>query len=178
MEKVEAIAASVVQQSRTGAEHYRACTGGIREMAETNNAVTAEVLQAVDHVSIVWPRTCGRSKMSSSLASAGEQAVATHARMPEIVQAGRVGLWPAKSFETGEWMRGGSTIEDLFDDKYQPIGNTRPAKFKTRFDDFTDQAVAAAAGESAATTPLADLRYLLSTATATCQRTTANSRSR
>ena len=33
-------------------------------------------------------------------------------------------------------------IEDLFDDRYQPIPNTRPQKFKTRFDDFTDQAVA------------------------------------
>ena len=30
-------------------------------------------------------------------------------------------------------------IEDLFDDKYQPIANTKPQKFKTRFDDFADQ---------------------------------------
>jgi methyl-accepting chemotaxis protein len=33
------------------------------------------------------------------------------------------------------------SVEDLFDDHYQPIPNTRPQKFKTRFDAFTDQNV-------------------------------------
>ena len=33
------------------------------------------------------------------------------------------------------------TIVDLFDENYQAIPNTRPQKFKTRFDDFADQAL-------------------------------------
>ncbi len=31
------------------------------------------------------------------------------------------------------------TLEDLFDRNYQPVPNTRPAKFQTRFDRYTDQ---------------------------------------
>jgi methyl-accepting chemotaxis protein len=34
------------------------------------------------------------------------------------------------------------SVGDLFDDRYQPIPNTKPQKFKTRFDDFTDQSMA------------------------------------
>ncbi|HMW55647.1 methyl-accepting chemotaxis protein [Accumulibacter sp.] len=136
MEKVEAIATAVVQQSRTGqgiAEHVRS----IREMAETNNAATAETLRAVDHVDCLAEnlREIGHV---FKLGSAGEQAVATHARMPAIVQeAARL----ASEILEKALDAGRIRVEDLFDDRYQPIANTRPQKFKTRFDDFTDQAM-------------------------------------
>lgn len=35
------------------------------------------------------------------------------------------------------------TLDDLFDRTYQPIANTLPAKFKTRFDRYTDQVLPA-----------------------------------
>ncbi|MEF8713974.1 MAG: methyl-accepting chemotaxis protein [Accumulibacter sp.] len=136
MEKVEAIAHAVVQQSRTGqgiAEHVRS----IREMAETNDAATAETLQAVDHVDCLAENLREIGSVFK-LGSAGDQAVATHAKMPAIVQ--QAARLASEIFETA-LDAGRIRIEDLFDDRYQPIANTRPQKFKTRFDDFTDQAV-------------------------------------
>ncbi|WP_300451198.1 methyl-accepting chemotaxis protein [Accumulibacter sp.] len=134
MEKVEAIAASVAQQSRTGqsiAEHV----GRIREMAETNNALTEQALVAVDQVQCLAENLKEISNVFQ-LGEAGEQAVATHAQMPEIVgQAAQgVGRMFEQAIDTGR-----IALEELFDDRYQPIPNTRPQKFKTRFDDFTDQ---------------------------------------
>lgn len=35
------------------------------------------------------------------------------------------------------------TLSDLFDRSYQPVANTRPAKFQTRFDRYTDQVLPA-----------------------------------
>jgi methyl-accepting chemotaxis protein len=137
MEKVEAIAAAVAQQSRTGqgiAEHVRR----IREMAETNNAVTAETLLAVDHVECLAENLREIGNVFK-LGPAGEQSVATHTRMPAIVR--QAALVASEIFEKAI-DAGRMRIEDLFDDRYQPIPNTRPQKFKTRFDDFTDQAVA------------------------------------
>ncbi|SBT05077.1 Methyl-accepting chemotaxis sensory transducer [Candidatus Accumulibacter aalborgensis] len=134
MAKVEMIATSVAQQNRTGqaiADHV----GRIREMAETNNAVTAEALLAVDRVECL-AENLREIQNVFKLGSAGEQAVAAHARMPEIVRQAACALGQLfdRAVDSGKM-----TIEELFDDKYQPIGNTRPAKFKTRFDAFTDQ---------------------------------------
>jgi methyl-accepting chemotaxis protein len=84
MEKVDAIAAAVAEQSRSGesiAEHVRR----IREMAETNNALTAETLIAVDHVECLAENLQEIGNVFK-LGPAGEQAVATHARMPAIVR--------------------------------------------------------------------------------------------
>ena len=136
MEKVEAIAAAVVQQSRTGesiAEHVRT----IREMAEANSAVTAETLLAVEHVECL-AENLGEVGNVFKLGPAGEQAAATHARMPATVQqaARAAGELFDKAVDAGR-----ISVEDLFDDHYQPIPNTRPQKFKTRFDAFTDQNV-------------------------------------
>jgi methyl-accepting chemotaxis protein len=56
--------------------------------------------------------------------------------MPDIIKRAAQGISQAldKAVDSGR-----IKIEDLFDDKYQPIPNTKPPKFKTRFDDFTDQ---------------------------------------
>jgi hypothetical protein len=91
------------------------------------------------------------------LGPAGEQAVATHARMPAIVQqAARAGANSSTRRRCGQ-----DQVEDLFDDHYQPIPNTRPQKFKTRFDDFTDQAVVPLQEGSADPAQMADLCDLL-----------------
>jgi methyl-accepting chemotaxis protein len=54
-------------------------------MAETNNAVTAETLMAVDHVECLAENLKEIGNVFK-LGPAGEQAVATHARMPAIVR--------------------------------------------------------------------------------------------
>ena len=70
------------------------------------------------------------------LGNAGEQAVQTHAKMPPIVQraATEVGQILERAVDSGR-----IRLEDLFEQAYQPIPNTKPPKFKTKFDDLTDQ---------------------------------------
>jgi Methyl-accepting chemotaxis protein len=134
MEKVDSIAAAVAQQSRTGqsiADHVRR----IKDMADANNAVAAETLVAVDHVECLAENLREISNVFR-LGPAGDEALATHARMPAIVRQAALGV--ARVFDKAV-DAGKIKIDDLFDDRYQPIANTRPQKFKTRFDDFTDQ---------------------------------------
>jgi methyl-accepting chemotaxis protein len=173
MEKVDSIAAAVAQQSRTGqsiAEHVRR----IREMAETNNAVTAETLLAVDHVECLAENLREIGNVFK-LGPAGEQAVSTHARMPALVRQAALscGADLRQGVDAGRIKRRRSVRRPLPADS-----NTRPQKFKTRFDDFTDQNHGAAAGESARNAPMARCTPSASTATAMCRRTTGNSRSR
>ncbi|MBN8452484.1 methyl-accepting chemotaxis protein [Accumulibacter sp.] len=137
LDKVEAIAAALGQQTRTGdsiAEHVR----NIRQMAEANSTVTEQTLLAVDHVECLAENLKEVGNVFR-LGAAGEQAVAAHSRMPDIVtEAARaVGALLDGAVDAGR-----IGLDDLFDDRYQPIANTRPQKYRTRFDEFTDQAVA------------------------------------
>ncbi|RDE51446.1 MAG: methyl-accepting chemotaxis protein [Candidatus Accumulibacter meliphilus] len=134
MEKVDSIAAAVAQQSRTGqsiADHVRR----IKDMADANNAVAAETLVAVDHVECLAENLREISNVFK-LGPAGEQALSTHARMPALVRQAALSI--AQLFDKAV-DAGRIKVDDLFDDRYQPIANTRPQKYKTRFDDFTDQ---------------------------------------
>ena len=137
LEKVEAIAAAVSQQTRTGAsiaEHV----GNIRQMAEVNSTVSGQTLRAVDHVECLAENLKEVGNVFR-LGAVGEQAVAIHARMPDIVTdaARAVGALLDGAVDAAR-----TSVDDLFDDRYQPIPNTRPQKYRTRFDEFTDQAVA------------------------------------
>ncbi len=134
MEKVDSITAAVARQSRTGqsiADHVRR----IKDMADTNNAVAAETLVAVDHVECLAENLREISNVFK-LGPAGEQALSTHARMPALVRQAALSI--AQLFDKA-LDAGRIKLDDLFDDRYQPIANTRPQKYKTRFDDFTDQ---------------------------------------
>jgi methyl-accepting chemotaxis protein len=124
----------VAQQSRTGqsiADHVRR----IKDMADANNAVAAETLVAVDHVECLAENLREISNVFK-LGPAGEQALSTHARMPALVRQAALSI--AQLFDKA-LDAGRIKLDDLFDDRYQPIANTRPQKYKTRFDDFTDQ---------------------------------------
>jgi len=136
MEKVDAIASAVAQQSRTGhdiADHVRR----IMEMAETNSAAAEKALGEANQLEYLATNLKEIGNVFR-LGPAGDKAVETHARMPEIVNRAAQGIGQIldKAVDSGR-----VKIEDLFDTKYQPIPNTKPQKFKTRFDDFTDQAV-------------------------------------
>jgi methyl-accepting chemotaxis protein len=134
MEKVDAIASAVAQQSQTGhaiAEHLT----NIMEMAETNSAAAEKALSEASQLDYLAANLKEIGNVFK-LGPAGDKAVETHARMPEIVQrtALTISQMLDKAVDSGR-----IKVEDLFDSKYQAIPNTKPAKFKTRFDDFTDQ---------------------------------------
>lgn len=139
MIKVDAIAASVAQQSQTGHEiagHVRR----IMEMAETNSTAADEALGEASQLEYLATNLKEIGNVFK-LGAAGERAVEMHARMPVIVQraALEVSEMLDKAVDSGR-----VKVDDLFDESYQPIANTKPQKFKTRFDEFTDQVVSPA----------------------------------
>ena len=136
MEKVDAIASAVAQQSSAGSD-IAAHVRSIMEMAENNSAAARKTLDEASQLDYLATNLKEIGNVFK-LGLAGEKAVETHARMPAMVQraAREVGALFEKAVDAGR-----IKLEDLFDDKYVPIPNARPQKYKTRFDDFTDQAV-------------------------------------
>jgi methyl-accepting chemotaxis protein len=70
------------------------------------------------------------------LGRAGETAMSIHGRMPGVVQAAAADI--GRAFEAAV-DRGELKLEDLFDQSYQPIANTKPQKFRTRYDAVADR---------------------------------------
>jgi methyl-accepting chemotaxis protein len=70
------------------------------------------------------------------LGQRGEAALAMHARMPDVVRtvASEVGKVLEAAIDRGELR-----LEDAFDQNYVPIPNTKPQKFKTRYDSLADR---------------------------------------
>ena len=134
MEKVDAIATAVAQQSRTGND-IAAHVCNIMDMAETNSASAEKALEEARQLEYLANNLKEIGNVFK-LGAAGDKAVETHAKMPEIVKraAESIGQILNKALDSGR-----IKMEDLFDDKYQPIPNTKPQKYKTRFDGFTDQ---------------------------------------
>jgi len=66
----------------------------------------------------------------------GEEALALHARMPDVVRAAAtaIGRLLESAIDRGELK-----LEDAFDQNYTPIPNSRPQKFHTRFDSLADR---------------------------------------
>ena len=134
MEKVDAIAAAIDEQSRAGADiadHVR----NIMSMAEANSDATGKALREAAQLEYLATNLKEIGNVFK-LGNAGEQAVQTHAKMPPIVQraATEVGQILERAVDSGR-----IRLEDLFEQAYQPIPNTKPPKFKTKFDDLTDQ---------------------------------------
>lgn len=134
MEKVDAIAAAIDEQSRSGqdiADHVRS----IMSMAEANSNASEKALHEASQLEFLATNLKEIGNVFK-LGPAGDQAVQTHARMPPIVQraAVEIGALLDKAVDSGR-----IRLEDLFDQNYQAIPNTKPPKFKTKFDDLTDQ---------------------------------------
>jgi methyl-accepting chemotaxis protein len=133
MEKVAAIASAVDQQSRSGQSIADNVTQ-IREMAETNSSAAEQTLGEANQLDYLATNLKEIGNVFK-LGPAGDKAVETHARMPEIVKraAQMIGGILDRAVDSGR-----IKIDDLFDNQYRAIPNTSPPKFKTRFDDFTD----------------------------------------
>jgi methyl-accepting chemotaxis protein len=134
MEKIDAIASAVAQQSRTGND-IAAHVCDIMDMASTNSASAEKALDEARQLEYLANNLKEIGNVFK-LGVAGEKAVGTHTKMPDILKRAAEGIGQIleKAIDSGR-----IKMDDLFDDKYQPIPKTKPQKFKTRFDDFTDQ---------------------------------------
>ena len=134
MEKVDAIATAVAQQSLAGhdiAEHVRS----IMNMAEANSGAADKALEEARQLEYLATNLKEIGNVFK-LGPSGDKAVKTHSLMPALVKqaAFEIGEILGKAVDSGRIAQG-----DLFDSSYQPIGNTKPQKYKTRFDELTDQ---------------------------------------
>ena len=134
MEKIEAIASAIQQQSANG----RNITGHVQDilrMAEDNSGTAGRTLQEAGQLDTLALNLKEVGNVFK-LGERGEQAMGVHARMPPIAQKaaqdiGRVLEEAVKSGQIG--------LDDLFDHNYVPIPNTKPQKFTSKFDALTDK---------------------------------------
>jgi methyl-accepting chemotaxis protein len=70
------------------------------------------------------------------LGQMGESALVLHGRMPDVVRAAAVQVGQALEAAID---RGELRLEDVFDQNYTPIANTKPPKFRTRYDSVADK---------------------------------------
>jgi len=139
-EQMEQVAESVSESARVVralgariAEHMHT----IKTMAEASHGIAEEALRATDVVELL-AANLGEIGGVFRLGPAGEQTIATHARMLDIVH--QAALTAGSVFEQGI-DAGRIGLDDLFDECHQPIANSWPQKYHTRFDGFTDQAM-------------------------------------
>ncbi len=107
----------------------------IFSMAESNRDVSGQTASGAARLDVLSSNLAELAQVFR-LGSYGEQAVARHARMPDIVAsaASQIGACLEAAVKRGE-----IKLEDLFDENYQPIAGTKPTKYNTRFDALTDR---------------------------------------
>jgi len=134
MEKVDAIAGAIEQQSQAG-QDIASHVAQIMEMAQSNSAAAELTLQEARQLEYLATNLKEIGNVFR-LGSAGEESVAVHGSMPSMVQelAGSVGHLLEQAIDSGK-----ISMADLFDENYAPIAGTRPQKFSTRFDALCDQ---------------------------------------
>jgi methyl-accepting chemotaxis protein len=133
-EKVDSIArAALAQSSRTGevAEHVT----NIMALADRNHEGAMRTLEEARQLDY-FATNLAEVGTIFKLGRRGEEALAMHARMPAVAQAAAAEL--GKLLETAI-DRGELKLDDVFDQNYVPIANTKPQKFHTRYDNLTDR---------------------------------------
>ena len=134
MEKVEAIATAIQQQSANG-QNITGHVQDILKMAEDNNSTAGRTLTEAGQLETLALNLKEVSNVFK-LGERGEQAMAVHRRMPDI--AIKAAKDVGRTLE--EAVRGGQIkLDDLFDHDYVPIPNTKPQKFTSKFDTLTDR---------------------------------------
>ena len=134
MEKVEAIATAIQQQSANG-QNITGHVQDILKMAEDNSSTAGRTLTEAGQLETLALNLKEVSNVFK-LGERGEQAMAVHRRMPDI--AIKAAKDVGRTLE--EAVRGGQIkLDELFDHDYVPIPNTRPQKFTSKFDTLTDR---------------------------------------
>lgn len=158
---------TVVEDVVAGSEDVGGTLESIQELSQQSQTEISHIAQAVQtHVSSIGEISDALHDMESSLAinesevrhvSTGALQLADtaeseyseaaryeldtlHDRVRHI--AGDTALAISQTFETAI-ASGRLTLDDLMDRNYQPIADTNPTKFNTRFDSFTDEVLPA-----------------------------------
>ncbi|XOV42610.1 methyl-accepting chemotaxis protein [Pseudomonas sp. App30] len=156
------LGAGVVQVERTGeqletiaalAAGVETQVGEIARGAETNRVQLASLFQAVEQVRGDLAVSDGQTR---SLADAAVQMEAQAERISErlaevgmddyhqrIYDLAREGARQIGERFEQDVEQGRISLDELFDRQYQPIANTHPTKFHTRFDRYADQVLPA-----------------------------------
>ncbi|MBI5784231.1 MAG: methyl-accepting chemotaxis protein [Rhodocyclales bacterium] len=138
LEKVGFIAGAMTEQKRQAqdiAEHVTNIIG----LADNNSESARHTLDAATQLDYLATNLedVGRVFM---LGKSGQQAGETHRKLTEIVSEAAQAV--AKSLESCI-ERKELSLEDLFDRNYQPIPNTDPEKYRTRYDEAADRILSA-----------------------------------
>jgi methyl-accepting chemotaxis protein len=134
MEKIEAIASAIQQQSANG-QNITGHVQDILRMTEDNNATAARTLVEAGQLDTLALNLKEVGNVFK-LGERGQQAMDIHARMPAVAQKAAQDIGRALE----EAVRGGQIkLADLFDHNYVPVPNTKPQKYTTRFDALTDK---------------------------------------
>jgi len=134
MEKVEAIATAIQQQSANG-HNITGHVQDILKMAEDNNATASRTLVEAGQLESLALNLKEVGNVFK-LGDRGQQAMSVHGRMPAVAQKAAKDV--ARALE--EAVRAGQIrVDDLFDHTYVPIPNTKPQKFSSKFDALTDR---------------------------------------
>jgi methyl-accepting chemotaxis protein len=133
-EKVDLIARAAQAQAARTSEVAELVTN-IMALADRNNEgarLTLDEARQLDNLAVNLKEVGTIFKLGRR----GEDALALHERMPEVVQAAAkaVGQALEAAIERGE-----IKLEDVFDQNYVPIPNTKPQKFHTRYDSQADR---------------------------------------
>jgi len=134
MEKVDAIAVAI-NAHRREAEQIVGHVRQIMDLVGRNSTGARETLDEADSLSGLAANLKDIRRVFK-LGTEGERAMVTHKKMPELVReaARQVGMLLEQAVVSGQ-----VRTEDLFDEAYRPIANTRPQKYSTRFDTLTDR---------------------------------------
>jgi methyl-accepting chemotaxis protein len=133
-EKVDLIARAAQAQAARSSEVAELVTN-IMALADRNSegaSRTLEEARQLDYLAINLEEVGAIFKLGQH----GDVALALHARMPDVVKAAAVeiGTLLEAAVERGELK-----LEDAFDQNYVPIPNTKPQKFRTRYDSIADR---------------------------------------
>jgi methyl-accepting chemotaxis protein len=133
-DKVDLIArAAQAQAARTG--EVAELVTNIMALADRNNEGAMQTLTEARQLDYLATNLEDVGTIFK-LGSRGDAALAIHERMPEVVLEAAAAV--GKLFETAV-ERGDLKLEDLFDQNYVPIQNTKPQKFQTRYDSLADR---------------------------------------
>jgi methyl-accepting chemotaxis protein len=134
MKNVDAIAAAIELQSKSGSEiamHVRDIMEKARDNSDTAQN-TLKVARQLDYLSNNLKEIGNVFK----LGPAGNRAIEQHAKMPTFLAEAATKI---SNILEGAVSSGQVSLEDLFSTDYQPIPNTKPQKYKTRFDGACDR---------------------------------------
>jgi len=138
---------SIVQQAQQSDTGIQQIADSMKQHLEAANRITAAVSglnERLQHTEEDSERTSARALHLSEIAEnmsleLAHVKLATHHEQIRSIAEGAAKA-VGQAFETA--IASGRLAEgDVFDSQYQPIANTNPPKYKTRYDDFTDQAL-------------------------------------